>query len=87
MDNLFKKDQLSEVYERYVAFDRYKKGSSQKKDDFMIFKHFRRGIHFLHLTDLHTQFSLAKIIKSKPPSVIIQSVIIMWVANGFGTPK
>ena len=53
----------------------------------MDLKHFRRGIYFLHLIDLHTRFSLAKIIKSKHPSVIVQNVIIMWVANGFATPK
>ena len=50
-------------------------------------KHFRRGIYFLHLIDLHTRFSLAKIIKSKHPSVIVRNVIMMWVANGFGTPE
>ena len=50
-------------------------------------KHFRRGIYFLHLIDLHTRFSLAKIIKSKHPSVIVQKVIMMWVGNGFRTPK
>ena len=36
MDSIFKKDELSEVYERYVAFDRYKKDSSQKMDDFIL---------------------------------------------------
>ena len=36
MDSLFKKDELSEVYERYVAFNRYKKDSSQKMDDFIL---------------------------------------------------
>ena len=30
---------------------------------------------------------MAKIITSKHPSVIVQNVIMMWVANGFGTPK
>ena len=49
-------------------------------------KHFRCGICFLHLIDLYTRFSLAKIIKSKHLSVIIQNVF-MWVANGFGTPE
>ena len=53
----------------------------------MDLKNFRRGIYFLHLIDLHTRFSLAKIIKSKHPSVIVQNVIMTWVANGFGTPK
>ena len=36
MDSLFKKDELSEVYKRYVAFDRYKKDSSQKMDDVIL---------------------------------------------------
>ena len=36
MDSLFKKDELSEVHKRYVAFDRYKKDSSQKMDDFIL---------------------------------------------------
>ena len=35
MDSLFK-DELSEVYERYVAFDRYKKDGNQKMDDFFL---------------------------------------------------
>ena len=53
----------------------------------MDLKHFRRGIYFLHLIDLHTRFILAKIIKSKHPFVIVQNVIMMWIANGFRTPK
>ena len=36
MDSLFKKDELSEVYERYAAFDRYKKDSGQKMDDLIL---------------------------------------------------
>ena len=43
----------------------------------MDLKHFGRGIFFLHLIDLHTLFSLAKINKSKYPSVIVQNVIMM----------
>ena len=53
----------------------------------MDLKHFRCGIYFLHLIDLHTRFSLAKIIQSKHPSVIVQNVIMMWVTNGFETPE
>ena len=36
MDSLFKKDELPEVYERYIVFDRYKKDGSQKMDDFTL---------------------------------------------------
>ena len=36
MDSLVKKDELSEAYERYVAFNRYKKDGSQKMDDFIL---------------------------------------------------
>ena len=36
MDSLFMKDELFKVYERYVAFNRYKKDGSQKMDDFIL---------------------------------------------------
>jgi len=34
MDNLFKKDELSEVYERYVKFDRFCRTDNQKIEYF-----------------------------------------------------
>ena len=36
MDGLFKKDDLSETYERYVQFDRFQKIASQNIDEFII---------------------------------------------------
>ena len=36
LDKLFKKDELSEVYERYILFDRYERESEMKIDDFIL---------------------------------------------------
>ena len=36
LDKLFKKDELSEVYERYVLFDRYEKNDQQLVEDFIL---------------------------------------------------
>ena len=36
LDKLFKRDELSEVYERYTVFDRYERESNQKVDDFIL---------------------------------------------------
>ena len=44
MDKLFKKDEISEVYERYTVFDRYEKVKDIKMDDFILEfeKHYNR---------------------------------------------
>ena len=36
LDKLFKKDELSEVYERYVLFNRFERTSQQKMEDFIL---------------------------------------------------
>ena len=36
LDSLFKRDELSEVYERYAKFDRYEKKDRDKMEDFIL---------------------------------------------------
>jgi len=36
LDKLFRKDELSEVYERYILFDRFERSSQQPMDDFIL---------------------------------------------------
>ena len=36
MDKLFKKDELSEVYERFIQFERYKKTKYVKMENFIL---------------------------------------------------
>ena len=36
MDNLFKRDELSEVYERYIKFDRFSRAENQKIENFIL---------------------------------------------------
>ena len=36
LDKLFKKDELSEVYERYTIFDRYERETNEKMDNFIL---------------------------------------------------
>ena len=44
MDKLFKKDEISEVYERYTVFDRYEKVKDMKMDEYLLEfeKHYNR---------------------------------------------
>ena len=36
LDSLFKRDKLSEVYERYTKFDRHEKKDQDKMEDFIL---------------------------------------------------
>ena len=36
LDSLFKKDELSEVYERYINFDRYQRDPEQEREEFVL---------------------------------------------------
>ena len=36
LDSLFKKDELTEVYERYTSFDRYQRDPKQKMEEFVL---------------------------------------------------
>ena len=44
-------------------------------------KHFKDGVYFLHLIDLFSRFSLSQVITRKLPSVIVDSVIKMWIVT------
>lgn len=86
------------ISENCLVCKRYKKTPSRPVVCLPLSKHFndvvamdlklyKPGIYFIHLIDLHTRFSLAKVIKRKLPSVIIDSVIGLWIANGLGAPN
>ena len=53
----------------------------------MDLKFWRPGVYFLHLIDMATRFSLATVIRSKEPEVILNKVMIMWIGSGLGAPK
>ena len=53
----------------------------------MDLKHFKDGVYFLHLIDLFSRFSLLQVITIKLPNVIVDAVIKMWIASGFGAPR
>ena len=50
-------------------------------------KHFKEGVYFFHLIDLFSRFSLSQVITRKLTSVIVDAVIKMWIASGFGAPR
>lgn len=53
----------------------------------MDLKEYKPGFFFLHVIDLHTRFGLARVIKRKLPNVIVDNVILMWIASGLGAPE
>ena len=46
--------------------------------------HFKDGVYFLHLIDLFSRFSLFQVLTRKLPSIIVDALIKMWIASGFG---
>ena len=91
-------EKITEITENCTICKRYKKTPSRpavclplasrfKEAVAMDLKEFKPGIYFLHMIDLYTRFSLAKVIKRKLPSVIVDNVILMWIASGLGPPE
>ena len=46
-----------------------------------------KKVWLLYLIDAATRFTLASVIRSKDPSVIIEKIMLLWVGNGLGVPK
>ena len=91
-------EKITEITENCTICKRYKKTPSRpavclplatrfNETVAMDLKEFKPGIYFLHVIDLYTRFSLAKVIKRKLPSVIVDNVILMWIASGLGPPE
>ena len=89
---------IKEITEKCTICKRYKKTPSRpavclplatrfNETVAMDLKEFKPGIYFLHIIDIYTRFSLAKVIKRKLPSVIVDNVILMWIASGLGAPE
>ena len=53
----------------------------------MDLKYWSENVYFLHLIDVFTRFSLATIVTSKKPEMIVHSVVKMWLGTGLRSPR
>ncbi|KAK7076689.1 hypothetical protein SK128_005253, partial [Halocaridina rubra] len=53
----------------------------------MDLRKFKARFDFLHIIDSYTRIGLARMIKRKIPSVILNNVIFMWITSGRGLQK
>ena len=53
----------------------------------MDLKEWKNGLKILYLIDMLTRYTLAQLVSSKDPEVIIDKVMLMWTGSGLGAPE